>query len=379
MKSVSILTPANVEFDNIAVSGSFQLENTEIKVGLVEEADMKLSDSADPDNRVLVKKRAFSCNYRDKSLIFKYNKEIDDAAKDGNYMFSYIGSEFVGEIIDIGKNVESFQIGDRVIPNISYPYDSEFKLYKPGLPSNHASRRIDDFYPSKLLKIPDEISDEAAAVLPIAGFTSYSMIRKVVKSKAKILVTAAKSNTSLAVISALQNYDVEVYAMTSSLKYADVLKEMGVKEVISVDLELNSFLDDKNINELMKKIGAFDAVIDPFFDVYLPRITELMNFDAKYVTCGLYDQYTPYAKKIFVHRGDNFTKLFINVMTKNICIIGNCIGLREDGLKAINDYKEGKFNIMIDKTFSEGEEVDFFDLTYNFKDRLGKVVYKYKK
>jgi hypothetical protein len=36
----------------------------------------------------------------------------------------------------------------------------------------------------------------------------------------------------------------------------------------------------------MKKIGTFDAVIDPFFDVYLPRITELMNFDAKYVTCG---------------------------------------------------------------------------------------------
>jgi NADPH:quinone reductase-like Zn-dependent oxidoreductase len=203
MKSVSILTPANVAFDNIIVNGSFQLENTEITVGLVEEADLKLSDSVDPDNRVLVKKRAFSCNYRDKSLIFKYNKEIEDAAKAGNYLFSYIGSEFVGEIIDVGKNVEDFQIGDRVIPNISYPYDNEYRYYKPGLPSNHASRRIDDFYPSKLLKIPDEISDEAAAVLPIAGFTSYSMIRKVVKPKAKILVTAAKSNTSLAVISAL--------------------------------------------------------------------------------------------------------------------------------------------------------------------------------
>jgi NADPH:quinone reductase-like Zn-dependent oxidoreductase len=378
MKSVSILTPANVEFDNITVNGSFQLEKTEIKVGLVEEVDMKLSDSADPDNRVLVKKRAFSCNYRDKSLIFKYNKEIEDATKTGNYMFSYIGSEFVGEIIDVGKNVEDFQIGDRVIPNISYPYDNKYEYYKPGLPSNHASRRIDDFYPSKLLKIPDEISDEAAAVLPIAGFTSYSMIRKVVKPKAKVLVTAAKSNTSLAAISALRNYDVEVYAMTSSLKYADVLKEMGVKEILLVNLEQNSFLDDKNINELMKKISAFDAVIDPFFDVYLPRVTELMNFDAKYVTCGFYDQYTLFAKEPFIYRGNSFTRLFINVMAKNISIIGNCIGLREDGLKAIQDYADGKFNIIIDKVFSEGQETDFFDLTYNFKDRLGKVVYIYK-
>jgi hypothetical protein len=128
----------------------------------------------------------------------------------------------------------------------------------------------------------------------------------------------------------------------------------------------------------MKEIGPFDAVIDPFFDVYLPRITELMNFDAKYVTWGFYDQYTPFAKEPHIYRGDNFTKLYMNVMSKNISIIGNCIGLREDGLKAINDYKEGKFTIIIDKTFSEGEEVDFFDLTYNFKDRLGKVVYKYK-
>lgn len=68
----------------------------------------------------------------------------------------------------------------------------------------------------------------------------------------------------------------------------------------------------------------------------------------------------------------------MNVMSKNISIIGNCIGLGEDGLKAIQDYKDGKFNIIIDEVFSEGQVVDFFDLTYNFKDRLGKVVYKYK-
>jgi len=103
-----------------------------------------------------------------------------------------------------------------------------------------------------------------------------------------------------------------------------------------------------------------------------------MNFGGKYVTCGFYNQYSPFVNEPFIYRGDNFTRLFMNVMAKNISIIGNCIGLREDGLKAINDYKEGKFHIIIDKIFSEGQEVDFFDLTYNFKDRLGKVVYKYK-
>jgi NADPH:quinone reductase-like Zn-dependent oxidoreductase len=170
---------------------------------------------------------------------------------------------------------------------------------------------------------------------------------------------------------------VEVYAMTSSLNYSDTLKNRGVKEILQVDLKRNSFLEDPNINTMMKEIGPFDAVIDPFFDVYLPRITELMNFDAKYVTCGFYDQYSLFTKEPFIYRGDSFTRLFMNVMSKNISIIGNCIGLREDGLKAIQDYKDGKFDIIIDKVFSDGQEADFFDLTYNFKDRLGKVVYKY--
>lgn len=379
MKSVSIISPAVAGSDLVENKGKFKLENKNIYVGLVEEDDFKLSDSTDPDYRVLVKKRAFSCNYRDKSLIFKYSKEIENEEKNGNYSFSYIGSEFVGEVIDIGKNVQSFQVGDRVIPNISYPYDKTSEAYyKPGLPSNHASRRIDDFYPNKLMKIPDEISDEEAAVLPIAGFTSYSMVRKVVKPGAKVLVTAAKSNTSLAAISALQNYDVETYAMTSSSKYSDILKDMGVKEVLVVDHQLNSYMEAPDVKNLISKIGAFDAVIDPFFDIHLARVVELMGFDAKYVTCGFYNQFAPFAKKPYQYKGLSYNELLVTVMAKNISLIGNCIGLREDGLKAINDYKDGKFKIFINKVFTDGKEADFFDLTYNFNDRLGKVVYKYK-
>lgn len=198
------------------------------------------------------------------------------------------------------------------------------------------------------------------------------------KPKSKVLVTAAKSNTSLAVISALQNYDVEVYAMTSSTNYSDILKTMGVKEIILVDLKQNDFLDNLQIRGIMNNIGTFDAVIDPFFDIYLPRITELMSFNSSYVTCGFYEQYTPFMKKPFIHRGNDFKRLIMNVMAKNISIIGNCIGQREDGIKAIQDYKDGKFQILIDKVFSEGCEKDFFDLTYNSKERLGKVVYMYK-
>lgn len=203
------------------------------------------------------------------------------------------------------------------------------------------------------------------------------MIRKVVKENAKVLVMAAKSNTSLAVINALRNFPVEVYAMTSSSKNNDMLYEQGVKQVFVIDHNLNDYLEDENIIKFIREKGFFDAVIDPLFDVHLGRVIKLMNYDAKYVTCGLYNQFSNSSETNFKEHG-TLNEIIKLAMIKNISIIGNCIGLKEDFDLALHHFERGKFNILIDKIFSIGQEADFFDFTYNFKERLGKVVYLYK-
>ncbi|MEZ7497838.1 zinc-binding alcohol dehydrogenase family protein [Flavobacterium sp. Arc3] len=374
MKSVSLIGNNLNVSENIMHTGHFKLENEKINVGLVEEDDFSLSDSNDPDNRVLVKKKGISCNYRDKTLILNYDKQLNILGEKGEVAFSYIGSEFVGEVIDIGKNVKSLKIGDRVVANATYPSYSDD--YIGGLPSNHASRRIDDFKENKLIKIPDVLSDEIASAFVVGAFTAYSMIRKVVKPNAKILVTAAKSNTSLAVISALRNFPVEVYAMTSSSDNCDILYENGVKKIFVVNHELDNYLDDKDIFEFVKEKGLFDAVIDPLFDIHLGKVIKLMNNDAKYVTCGLYNQFPTFLDTKF-NQKNSFEDVIKLAMIKNISIIGNCIGLKEDFDLALEHFIDGKFSILIDKVFTEGQEKEFFDLTYSFKERLGKVVYLY--
>ncbi|WP_430908664.1 quinone oxidoreductase family protein [Maribacter sp. 2-571] len=359
--------------DSIKSYGSFSLENEQINVGLIEEEDLELSNSSDPDNRVLVKKKAISCNYRDKSLTFKYNKQVSDKMEMGVPSFSYIGSEFVGEVVDVGKNVSGFKIGDRVISNIAYPsYDP---TYAGGLATNHGSRRIDDFYPNKLIKISNKIPDEVAACLSIAGFTAHSMVRKVVRPNIKVLVTAGRSSTSLAAISALKNHPVEVYVMSSTDQNNNELKELGATDVIMVNHDTDSYLPD--IQKVIKDFTGFDAVIDPLFDIHLPKITELMTYDSKYVTCGFYNQFPLFSKTSFEPRGKSFSEIITEVMTKNISLIGNCIGSYEDGIKAIKDCESGKFQVVVDKVFSKGEESEFFDATYNFKEKFGKVVYRY--
>src|SRR5690606_30818674 len=120
--------------------------------------------------------------------------------------------------------------------------------------------------------------------------------------------------------------------------------------------------------------GGFNAIIDPYFDIYFPKVMGLLAMNSKYITCGLCNQFIE--DKIKSSEVD-FKNLFINLMINNISIIGNCIGEMEDGLQALEDYISGDFNIIIDSVYGKGKENLFFDRTYNFKEKFGKVIFKY--
>lgn len=306
------------------------------------------------------------------------DRKMKSEAKKGDLYFSYLGSEFVGEIIDVGPNVKNFNIGDTVIPNISYP--SKRKDYMAGLPSNNASSRLEIFNSNKLIKIPENfhISDEILAAFPIAGFTSYGMIKKVLKPKAKVLITAARSNTSLAIINYLKNKNVEIYVMTSNSKFNNEFLKLGVSKVFVVDLNLNDFKENNDFKNVIDTIGGFDIIIDPFFDIYLPRVIDLIRMNGKYITWGLYSQFPNSEKNKYKGMGKTFHQIMIKAMINNISIIGNCLGIENDGLKALNDLKNGKFNIIIDSVFSKNQENLFLERTFNSNSRFGKVVYTYK-
>jgi len=327
----------------------------------------------DPVHReqVLVQKYAFSCNYRDKNLILKM------ATAGLASSFYAIGSEFAGVVVAVGGAVTDFRVGDRVIAD-NYYSDAKRGGVAPGIPSNNSSREYQIFHSAKLIKIPPEMPDEVAAAFGLGAQTSYSMIRKLdLTSGARVLVTAARSNTSLFVIQALQQYDVEIYATTTSPAFVTKLEQMGVEVVIPIDPNLQNLKDDPTIAAIAHQIGGFDAVVDPFFDLHLGRVVDLMAFNARYITCGFYDQYSNLTGKRFEYRGQSMGAIMTTVMLKNLHIIGNCLGQTNDLKNALQDYADGKFNLTLDSVFSGNQVGAFFDRTYNAIDRLGKVVYRY--
>lgn len=375
MYSVALFNKKLLDHNIVKSSSDLKYNKFGLKAGIIKDINFNLVDVKNSENKVIVKKMAFSCNFRDKPFLYYIGNKIKEGLQKKEILYSHIGSEFVAEVVEIGKNVKNLSIGDWVIPNISYPsYQSN---YLPGLPTNGASKRIEVFDSNKLLKVSNKIPVEIWAAFPVAAFTAYSMIRKVIKPNTRLLITAAKSNTSLAVINALKNYPVDLFAMTSNENHSEKLRKMGVDDIIIVGHNAINLMDNNHYSKILKS-GTFDTIIDPFFDIYFSKVIGLMGMDSNYITCGLYDQFSVGALSN-ENLGDlDFRNAFIHMMINNISIQGNCLGRLEDGIKSLEDCKNGKFEIIIDSVFSEGEESLFFYRTFFDNERFGKVVYKYQ-
>lgn len=352
---------------------SVKVDGVTVHCGLLDSVDplWASAESLQPQ-KVLIKVKAFSCNYRDKALI------LSAATQGKPDQINVIGSEFVGEVIAIGSAVNDLQIGDRVIANGAYP-DSGASGVRGGLPTNHGSLEYRVIHRAKLVKIPPEMPDEVGAAFTIGAQTTYSMIRKVNPVAGdNVLITAAKSNTSLFAIQALRQYDINVYVTSRSLKFERELLNLGVKRVIQIDPQADPWIDPDLARQIQDETEGFDCIIDPFFDLHIGKLLPALKQGGRYITCGLYDQYSQYTGETFEYKGDSIRNIFTTAMLNNLHLIGNCLGTTEDLERAIADYAAGRLEVVIDSIFTGNEIEAFIDRTYNNPDRFGKVVYRYQ-
>lgn len=355
-----------------------EIEGIKVNCGIIHTKDITFA-SNDPvfSNHVLFQVKAFSCNYRDKRLI------LDTATSAPANRFNAVGSEFVGIVLAIGTDVTDLKPGDRVIANNCYP-DSGVTGLPAGVPTNHASKEFRILHRAKLIKIPDVMPNDVAASFSIGGQTSYSMIRKLqLQPEQNILVTSAKSNTSLFVLHALQKYrqqmGIRVYALTSSGKFIDKIQAIGVDRVVQIQPNSETWIDPETAKSVLEETkGGFHGIIDPFSDLHIAKMLPVMKPEAKYITCGLYDQFTDLTGTQPPDIGISPQHLLYTTMIYNLSIIGNCIGLTSDLAQAIADYAQGNLPVAIDSVYKGKDVVPFFDRMYNSPDRFGKVVYSYE-
>jgi NADPH:quinone reductase-like Zn-dependent oxidoreductase len=320
---------------------------------------------------VLVRTRSFSCNYRDKAFGYAVRRHAA-------HRFFVIGSEFAGEVVAVGPGVTGLRPGDRVMPNHAYTGRTGAEGHG-GVVSNQSSREFHVVAASRLRRIPDGMPDEVAGGFSLNAQTAYSMVRRAGVARGEaVLVTAARSNTSLFVIAALRARGARVFAATSSVDCAGRLEALGAEAVIPLAGRGTCFRDTGAVDAAAAELGGFACVIDPMFDAHVEKALQVLAPFGRYVTCGLVAQ-TPDSQR---HSGLDGrldgTRLLEACMVRNLTIIGNCIGLTEDLDDAARDYAAGAFRPPVDSVFGGERAAAFLDRSFNAADRFGKVVFQYQ-
>lgn len=356
--------------DGIA-SFAFELKGRRLYVAAVTTDDVGF-DKNDVTNRsrVFVKKSSVSLNYRIISILLKASEYLEHNASS---QFFPIGSEFCGTVVNVGVDVKEFQIGDRVIGNGNYPY-SDFSNELPGIPTNGASKELEAFHFSKLIKIPKSMGDEVGAAFMIGAQTSYGMIRRAnILPGQTVLVLASTSNTSLFLTKILTSMGCDVHCQTTNPTSTEKLSRLDVKKIF-LTTSKNDLSPESELGTYSRRINGFDAIFDPFCDIYFHKAVHLLKTSGTYLTCGIHDQSGVDANEFSLA---DIKSVYATLILRNITFIGNCLGNTKDLESAIHDCAGNKWTPQIDSVFTYEKVSAFLERTFIPNDRFGKVILSY--
>ncbi len=197
---------------------------TYTKYGPPDVLQLKEVDKPSPsDNEVLIKVYATTVNRTDYATIraipffarlftglFRPNKQIP-------------GTEFAGIIEEIGKNIKSLKVGDKV-----------FGFNDQGSESQAQYMTISE---DNAITIPDNMTYEQVAAGSEGAHYAYNFIKRVdCKGGKKVLVNGATGAIGSAAVQLLKYFDVNVTA-TCNTKNNELVKSLGVDRVIDYTKE----------------------------------------------------------------------------------------------------------------------------------------------
>lgn len=175
---------------------------------------------------VLVKVHAASLNYHD---VFTRNGMPGITVP----MPMIMGLDFAGEIVALGDGVEGgWKVGDRVMidPSDRKTFGGVMGEARPGglaelcaVPDHH------------LVRLPDDVSYDTAACLPVAYGTAWRMMVTIGKIKAgeKVLILGASGGVGTCCVQLAKLAGAEVVAAASSPEKLERLRDLGADHLIN--------------------------------------------------------------------------------------------------------------------------------------------------
>lgn len=186
-------------------------------------------DYPDPvagEGQVVIRVRATSLNYHD---VFTCNGMPGIKIP----MPMIIGLDIAGEIAELGTVVDGWSVGDRVLINPLDPLEPQKGLMGEMIPGGTAELCAVDA--TRLIAMPDGVTFEQAASLPVAYGTAHRMMftHGGLKEGEKVLILGASGGVGSCCVLLSKLVGAEVVACGSTQDKLEALKAWGADHVIN--------------------------------------------------------------------------------------------------------------------------------------------------
>ena len=291
------------------------------------------------DDEVLVKLKAASVNH------------LDIWVREGNFPINYpiiIGSEGSGDIVEIGRNVNGFSNGDKVVVLTSsicnkceYCITGNDNLCKNskklGISVNGCYAEYVKVPQQNLLLMNDKINYEEAASVPVTFGTAYRVLMSLAKIKHGeiVLIQAAGSGVGTAAIQIAKLAGARVIAAAGNDEKLDKAKSLGADFLVN-------YYRNQNFDEEVKYLtngNGVDVVIEQIGGYVLIKSLNCLKRGGRIVVLG----------------ATSGNKVEIDVQhfyRNNLTMLGTS-GITQKEIREVFELvKNGKLKPIIDRTFS---------------------------
>ncbi len=320
------------------------------------EIDNHFPDPVPGADEVVVRVRATTLNYHD---IFTRRGMPGIKVP----MPCIMGLDFAGDISAIGSNVKDWKVGQRVLID---PVD---RVGLGGLIGEMRHGGLAEYcsVPAHhLVSLPDDVSYESAACLPVAYGTAYRMMYSVgeVQHGDKVLVLGASGGVGTGCVQLAKAVGAEVVACASSDSKLARLKALGADHVL--DYTKQDFV--KWTYETFGKphrrqfTGGLDVVVNfTGGDTWVPSL-KVLHRQGKVLTCGATAGFDPKEDLRYI-------------WTFELRILGSNGWMRDDLGKLIEMIQKGSLKPVVDRELPLEEVNEAFRLIED-REVYGKVVLK---
>ena len=203
-----------------------------------------------------------------------------------------IGLDMAGEIAELGAGVTGWKAGDRVLVN---PVNKRKGLMGEMLDGGMAEYCL--VAADQLVRMPDAVSYEDAAALPVAYGTAHRMLitHKTVEAGERVLVLGASGGVGTGCVLLAKMLGAEVIACASSDEKLARLKALGADQVIDYTKTDWSKWAIETYGKPQRRSydGGVDVVINfTGGDTWLPSLRCLKR-GGKLLVCGATAGYDP--------------------------------------------------------------------------------------